>query len=82
MNIDPVSYALLVPDQPQAPSLDLVNLLNQLRNACTTLWQSGTTAQRPADPVLGQMYFDTSLARPIFCDTIRVGGTPAHWTSL
>jgi len=43
----------------------------------------GTTAQRPAQPALGQIYFDTTLApagKPIFCSTQFVPpATPAVW---
>lgn len=29
---------------------------------------SGTTAQRPNSPVVGQQYFETTIGRPVFFD--------------
>jgi hypothetical protein len=40
------------------------------------VWESGTTAQRPANPVVGQRYFDTTLGKPIWC---KVGGPTPTW---
>jgi predicted secreted protein len=45
----------------------------------------GTTAQRPAKPKIGQIYFDTTLSKPIWCKTEAVVAgdgtitTPAVW---
>ena len=32
--------------------------------------QGGTTAQRPASPALWQIYFDTTIGLPIWCNQI------------
>lgn len=44
----------------------------------------GTTAQRPAQPKIGQFYFDTTLVaagKPVWCNTEfdPAGPTPAVW---
>jgi hypothetical protein len=87
VKIDPVSRELLIADPrdsngAQLPSGALVNLLNQLQQACTTLWQNGTTAQRPTDPVLSQVYFDTTLGYFVSCSTLRAGASAAVWVRL
>lgn len=61
-------------------SQPFITLLNDLKNACLTLWNSGTTAQRPVDPVLSQIYFDTTTAGFVYCSAIRAGAVPAVWT--
>lgn len=58
----------------------LIRLLNDLKNAGLTLWLTGTTAQRPNDPVLSQIYYDTTLSKFVYCLTIRAGAVPAVWT--
>lgn len=62
----------------------LIQLLNQLRDGVVSLWYSCTTAQRPNDPYLGQIIFDTTAGALFYCDTIRnaATATPAHWTQV
>jgi len=91
MNADPVSRELLIPDPSntapngaQLPSLALVNLLNQLQYAVTTLWASGTTANRPPNPVLGQIYDDLTLGSLVYCTTVATDPHSANavWTPI
>lgn len=63
-------------------SQPMITLLNDLKNAALTLWNSGTTAQRPVDPVLSQIYFDTTTGGFVYCSAIRAGAVPAVWTPL
>lgn len=37
--------------------------------------QAGTTAARPATPVVGDPYFDTTLGKPVWCKT----ASPVVW---
>ena len=59
-------------------------LLNQLQYICQYLWASDTTANRPVNPVLGQIFWDTTLGELIQC--INIGspttGTPATWAPI
>ena len=78
MNISPISQGMLKPDG----TIDvgaLQVLLNDIRNAVVSLWASGTTAQRPHDPVLGQQFYDTTLGATVVCKAIRAGATAAVW---
>jgi hypothetical protein len=38
---------------------------------------SGATASRPTSPVVGQVFYDTTLSKPIYC---KVGGASPTWT--
>src|SRR4030095_714939 len=58
----------------------LLTLINDLRKACVTLWDSGTSAQRPVDPLFSQLYFDITTAQYLYCSAIRNGAVPAQWT--
>jgi hypothetical protein len=35
------------------------------------LQRTGTTAERPSDAVVGTVYFDTTLSKPIWCKAIN-----------
>jgi hypothetical protein len=55
-------------DQLQSGTLVTCKLfLNQLLAGGGLSWPVGTTAQRPATPVLGQAYLDLTLGMPIWC---------------
>lgn len=41
------------------------------------VWQSGVTSARPSNPVVGQVFYDTTLSKPIWC---KVGGATPTWT--
>lgn len=55
-------------------------LLNDLREGLITVWASGTTANRPTNPILSQLYYDTTLVEYLYCSAIRHGATAAVWT--
>ena len=38
---------------------------------------SGTTTNRPLMPIVGQVFYDTTLSKPIYCKT---GGASPVWT--
>lgn len=79
----PQPNALLEGDPPVA-SKSTQNLLFDVRQACLTLWQSGTTAQRPPNPVLGQIYDDLTLGSLVYCTTVATGPhtSDAVWTPI
>lgn len=79
----PRSTELLAADGKSASDAAL-HLFNDLRFAALWLWASGTTAARPANPYLGQLYFDTTLGYIVECTAIGAptAGTPATWTQL
>ena len=93
MNVDPIGKDQNAPASPivsvsmpgggtrMQGSTWFVRLLNQLRDAAVSLWASGTTTQRPGDPYLGQIFYDTTLAALVSCSAIknRTTGTPAQW---
>jgi hypothetical protein len=55
-----------------------VNFLQKLFNVTKLLWGSGTTAQRPtAGLYVGLMYFDTTLALPVFVKSLN----PTVWVN-
>jgi hypothetical protein len=39
--------------------------------------ESGATESRPTSPVIGQVFYDTTLGKPIYC---KVGGSTPTWT--
>lgn len=89
MNIDPLGKQLLdadptknAPKGQQVPSLSLRNLLQQLVTAASKIAEGGTTGQRPNDPVLYELYFDSTLGSFVYASAVRVGATPAVWTPL
>lgn len=43
----------------------------QQRQTKSVVWENGPTASRPAAPVTGQRYFDTTLKKPIWWDGTR-----------
>jgi hypothetical protein len=60
----------------------LIQILNDLRNGVITLWPSVTTAQRPTDPQLGQIEFNSTLGILEYCTAARIPGSPgtaAQW---
>jgi hypothetical protein len=59
-----------------------LQLLGQLRDAALTLWMFGTTAQRPINPVLSQLYFDTTLGAFVYCSAVRNGAIAAVWSTI
>lgn len=79
--VSPLGQGLLLPDG-SVNTIVMLNLLNDLRNGMVTLWLSGTTGQRPNDPYLGQIYYDTTLGAFVYCSAVRVGSTPAVWTPI
>jgi hypothetical protein len=86
MNIDNVSNRLLVAkaggDATDNPSPDLVTLLNQLRTGTIKIAQGDITSNRPTDPLLYEIYFDSTLGYFVYCSAPRNGSTPAVWTPL
>jgi hypothetical protein len=55
-------------DQLQSGTLVTVKVfLSSLLAGAGLNWPVGTTAQRPATPVLGQPYLDLTLGLPIWC---------------
>lgn len=79
----PRSTELLAADGKSASDATL-HLFNDLRFAALWLWASGTTAARPANPYLGQLYYDTTLGYIVECTAVGspTTGTPATWTQL
>lgn len=56
----------------------LYGILNMNKNKTTNfVLDSGATASRPTNPVIGQVFYDTTLGKPIFC---KVGGGTPTWT--
>lgn len=99
MNIDPVSSQILQPDPRagtpfgvsigveqghQVPDPSLTTWQGQVTDAVQRLFASGTTAQRPSNPVLAQQYYDTTLGRLLICTTIATGNNTndAVWTVI
>jgi hypothetical protein len=84
MNIQPISLneTWIGPDGRMTATGQ--QLFNQMYFAIQWLWGSGTTASRPNNPVLGQLFYDTTLGEIIVC--INIGspttGTPATWAPL
>lgn len=78
MNVNPIPKQSDFSDKNGA-SRSHVQLLDDLKDGVETLYASGTTANRPNDPVLYQLFFDTTLNSYIYCSAIRVGATPATW---
>lgn len=79
MDIQGVPQNLIDPDG-KIVTRELIGFLNALRQVAVNTTGYGTTAQRPNDPKLGQLYFDSTLAKEIVCTTERVGGVAAVWT--
>jgi hypothetical protein len=84
MNIDPVSAQQLMADPRagsapgilqghQIPSPDATSWQGQVTDAVQRLFANGTTAQRPLNPVLGQMFYDTTINMVIVCAAIASG---------
>jgi hypothetical protein len=68
-NVNPLSTPLVIPSTGQLP---------KEANAVNSLYQYGTTAQRPTTGVyVGQMYFDTTKGFPIFIKSIN----PIVWVN-
>lgn len=81
MMVSPISPGMLKPDGTvDVAALQL--LLNDLRNAALSLWAGGTVAQRPTDPYLGQLFYDTTTGQYFYCSAVRSGATPAVWTAI
>ena len=61
-----------------------IQMFTAMRWAVLQLWASGTTAQRPVNPVLGQDFWDTTLNQKVICTNAGspTTGTPATWTAL
>lgn len=57
------------------------HLLADLRFAALWLWASGSTSQRPPNPVLGQIFYDTTVGALFYCSNpgTPASGTPATW---
>lgn len=81
MNVNPIPKQSDFSDKNGA-SRSHVQLLDDLKDGVETLYDSGTTANRPNDPVLYQLFFDTTLNSYIYCSAIRVGATPATWVPI
>ena len=89
MNISdlPIPTAWIVKDpktgEPKL-SAQAIQIMTSLRWAVLQLWASGTTAQRPANPVLGQDFWDTTLNQKVICTNpgVPTQGTPATWQAL
>jgi hypothetical protein len=87
MNVDQVSNRIIVPDPSSKspadlPSPDLLSLLNQLRTGVVKIAQGDTTANRPNDPLLYEIYFDTTLGQFVYCTAVRNNATPAAWSAI
>jgi hypothetical protein len=74
MNVNPVGKDLLLPDPSQdAPdgaqvaSPQFTLTLNQLVEAVASLWASGPTSARPKNPVLSQLFYDSTLSQMLIC---------------
>jgi hypothetical protein len=76
MEIQSVPLNLVVNGQATP---ELVSFLNVVRNFVQSAEGYGTTAQRPLDPRLGQLYYDTTLAAEVVCSVVRAGAVPATW---
>jgi hypothetical protein len=55
-----------------------------VRFAVLWLWASGTTAQRPVNPVLGQLFWDITVGGLVVCTNpgSPTTGTPATWAPI
>lgn len=61
----------------QLCDLPISSLAALISGSGTGFWLGGTTAQRPASPVLYMMYFDTTLGQPVWCKQ----ASPAVWVN-
>jgi hypothetical protein len=63
---------------------DGVKFFNDLYFGMQWLWASGTTPQRPPNPYLGQIAYDTTLVAWIGCDNAGAPtkGVPPHWVQF
>lgn len=77
MEIQPVPVNLILDGRE---TRELVAFLNTVRNLLAGAEGYGTTADRPVDPRLGQLYYDSTLGAQVVCTTLRVGGVPAVWS--
>ena len=59
-------------------------LLAALRFGILWLWASGPTSARPPTPVLGQLFWDTTVGGTVVCTNPGApkSGTPATWGNL
>jgi len=59
-------------------------LLAALRFGILWLWASGPTSARPPTPVLGQLFWDTTVGGMVVCTNpgAPMSGTPATWGPL
>ena len=82
--IAPISYQLEA-SFTQQYGRDGIKFFNDVYFACQWLWASGSTVQRPPNPYLGQMFYDTTLGgAPIYCDNAGAPtkGVPPHWSQF
>jgi hypothetical protein len=76
-NVNPLSTPLVIPSTGQLPK-EWMSWFQQVANAVNSLYQYGTTAQRPTTGVyVGQMYFDTTKGFPIFIKSVN----PIVWVN-
>lgn len=69
-------------DNEQRVNSEWVEWTNQIYKVVNAVSQSGTTAQRPAKIYVGQMYFDTTLNRPIWVNAAGTGWIKADGTAV
>jgi hypothetical protein len=52
--------------------------INMNKNKITNMvLDSGITGSRPTNPVVGQVFYDTTLGKPVYC---KIGGASPTWT--
>lgn len=68
-------------DKNDIPTQEWIDWTNQIYRIVNTVVKSGTTAQRPSKLFVGQMYFDTTLGRPIWVNAAGTGWVKSDGTA-
>ena len=68
-------------DKENGVNTEWADWTNQIYKVVNEVSRSGTTAQRPAKLFVGQMYFDTTLNRPIWVNTAGTGRVKSDGTA-
>lgn len=69
-------------DKEHGVNTEWADWTNHIFMVVNAVSQSGTTAQRPAKIYVGQMYFDTTLNRPIWVNAAGTGWIKADGTAV
>lgn len=69
-------------DNEKGVNTEWVEWVNQIHRIVQELARSGTTSERPTKLYVGQMYFDTTLNRPIWVNAAGTGWIKADGTAV